>query len=209
MEKIPVSSRPAAGRVSPKREAILDAAQSCFLELGWAAASMDLVASRAGVSKATIYAHFDGKDALFAAVINRRCERDLYTAEAWPQEGDARAILTTVGLSLARLLVAPETLAMYRVVVAEAARWPDLARAFWEAGPGQGKTRLSEMFAELDRRGELAVPDPWAAADQFAGMMRAEVFHRLLLGLPLPEGRCLEGTIAAAVETVLRAFAPR
>ena len=85
---------------------------------------------------------------------------------------------------------------------------PDLARAFWEAGPGQGKARVSAVFEELARRGELIIPDPWAAADQFAGMLRAEIFHRTLLGLPNPEGRTAEATIAAAVETILKAYGP-
>jgi len=193
-------------RSSPKRDAVLDAAQACFLELGYAATSMDQVAARAGVSKATIYAHFDGKDALFAAVIHRRCGGDLWAAEAWPIESGARATLTAGATRLMELMMLPDTLAMYRVVVAEAVRHPDLANAFWEAGPGQGKARLSALFEALTARGELAVPDPWVAADQFGGMLRAEVFHRALLGLPAPEGRRPEDTIAAAVDVILRAY---
>jgi TetR/AcrR family transcriptional repressor of mexJK operon len=196
-------------RPSRKREAVLDAAQDCFLELGYAATSMDLVASRAGVSKATIYAHFAGKDDLFGAVINRRCDRDPIFPDGLPEEGDARAILTAVATRLMALLISPETQATYRVVVAEAARHPDLATAFWEVGPGQGKARLTAMFEELTRRGALDVPDPWAAADQFAAMMRGEIFNRLLLGLPLPDGRDAAGTVAAAVDTIMRAYAVR
>lgn len=191
---------------SRKREAILDAALSCFLEQGYAAASMDMVAARAAVSKATIYAHFAGKDDLFAAVINRRCERELYSPDSWPDSGDARTVLTGVGLAVVKLLLSPDALGLYRVVAAEAARQPELARAFWEAGPGRGKSRLSTLFEDLVRRGELAVHDCWAAADQFAAMLRAEVFQRALFGLPLPEGRDGEGTVAAAVETMLLAY---
>ena len=193
-------------RCSPKRDAVLDAAQACFLDLGFAATSMDLVAQRAGVSKATIYAHFVGKEDLFAAVIHRRCGGDLWAAESWPLEGDARAVLTLVATQLMALMTAPDTLGMYRVVIAEAVRHPDLARAFWEAGPGQGKARLCAVFEELSRRGELTVADCWAAADQFAGMLRAEIFHRTLLGLPSPAGRGPEATIAATVEIILKAY---
>jgi len=192
-------------RPSAKRESVLDAAQACFLELGYAATSMDLVAARAGVSKATIYAHFASKEDLFAAVIHRRCG-GLWAAECWPLECGARATLIAAGTRMVDLMTAPDTLAMYRVVVAEAARQPDLARVFWEAGPGQGKARLTAVFEELVQRGELIAPDPWAAADQFAGMLRAEIFHRTLLGLPNPEGRSAESTIVAAVETMLKAY---
>ncbi|MBI5164651.1 MAG: TetR/AcrR family transcriptional regulator [Magnetospirillum sp.] len=201
-----VKNERTAPRPSAKREAILDAAQACFLEQGYAATSMDAVASGATVSKATIYAHFASKDALFAAVICRRCDNSSYTT-GWPDgSGEAREALLAAGTVLMTLLLAPETMAMYRVVVAEAVRQPDLARAFWEEGPGRGKERLTALFAGLAERGVLRVADPWVAADQFAGMLRAEVFHRLLLGLPLPDGRTIETTVAAAVETLLRAY---
>lgn len=194
-------------RPSRKREAILDAAQASFLELGYAATSMDALAARAGVSKATIYAHFTGKEELFAAVINRRCERELWTPDVRPEGKDARTTLTAIAMGMARLLSSPEVVGIYRVVVAEAARQPDLARAFWEAGPGRGKAELSAMFEDLNQRGELNVPDCWAAADQFTAMMRGEVFHRMVLNLPQPDQSSPESTALAAVDTMLRAFA--
>lgn len=95
---------------------------------------------------------------------------------------------------------------MYRILVAESVRHPDLARSFWEAGPGQGKVRLMTILDELARRGQLVLPDPWIVADQFAGMLRAEVFHRLLLGLPGPNGRSPDSTVMAAVDTILRTY---
>jgi TetR/AcrR family transcriptional repressor of mexJK operon len=193
-------------RRAPKRDAILDAAQSTFLELGYAAASMDLVAARAGVSKATIYAHFAGKGALFAAIVQRRCEREFLNADAWPAGADARTTLHAVGAHLLELLMSPETVALYRVVVSEAARQPDLAAAFWDSGPSRGRARMIELFADLAARGQLAVPDPWVAADQFVGMLRSEVFFRALLGLPPTEGRDAAATVAAAVETMLKAY---
>ena len=193
-------------RPSRKREAILDAAQDSFLELGYAATSMDLLAARAGVSKATIYAHFTGKEELFAAVINRRCERDLWTPDVRPEGKDARTTLTAIAMGIARLLNTPEVVGIYRVVVAESPRQPDLARAFWEAGPGRGKAELSAMFEDLTRRGELNVPDCWAAADQFTAMMRGEVFHRMLLNLPQSHHNSPESTALAAVEMLLQAY---
>jgi TetR/AcrR family transcriptional regulator, mexJK operon transcriptional repressor len=191
---------------SAKREAILDAAQAVFLEMGYAAASMDAMAARAVVSKATIYAHFKAKDQLFAEVIRRRCERDPMFALRGGTEGDAREVLSVVARHLMRLFLSPETMRMYRVVVAEAVRQPELANAFYEAGPVRGKEAVAEIFRELARRGDLDIPEPWRAADLFVGMLRAEYFHRELLGLPHMEGHTLDGTIEAAVETMLRAY---
>ena len=196
--------------VSPKREAILDGAVRCFLEHGYAATSMDTVAAAAGVSKATIYAHFSSKADLFAAVIIRRCEQDLTGGEHWPEPGrDARTTLTRMGALLLSFLTAPDTLAIHRVVVAEASRQPDLASAFWAAGPGRSIPKISELFAELDRRKQLKVPNPMFAAVMFINLLKAEVFFCRLLGLPEgTERMTVEETIEAAVEMILKAYAP-
>ncbi|WP_096703769.1 TetR/AcrR family transcriptional regulator [Magnetospirillum sp. 15-1] len=192
---------------SAKREAILDAAQRLFLDEGYSSTSMDAVAARAGVSKATIYAHFEGKDQLFAAIMHRRCEASFVFAP--PDESfDAARILTTYAERLLTLLTTPDALALYRVVVAESARTPELAQAFYDTGPTRGKTAIAASVARLQARGELVGDmDAMVIADQFVGMLRAETYHRALLGLP--PGRPLADTIAAAVQTLLRAYGKR
>lgn len=192
---------------SAKREAILDAAQRLFLDEGYAATSMDAVAARAGVSKATIYAHFEGKDQLFAAIMHRRCEASFVFAT--PDDGfDAAKTFTIYAERLLTLLMTPDALALYRVVVAESARAPELAQAFYETGPLRGKTAISASVARLQAKGELvADADPMVIADQFIGMLRAETYHRALLGLP--PGRSAAETIAAAVRTLISAYGKR
>jgi TetR/AcrR family transcriptional repressor of mexJK operon len=202
--------KPCSTRSSAKREAILDASLACFLEHGYASTSMDMVAATAGVSKATIYAHFAGKDELFGAIMRRRCDAlacalDTVTVSA---QLDARATLTEVARQLLTMLVDPGVLGIYRMVVAESARHPDLARLYFEAGPQRGKQRLTEVLEALEGRGLLKVADPWLALDQFIGMLRGEVFHRALLGLPASEQIDLDRTVAGAVEAMLKTYAP-
>ncbi|CAA7612592.1 TetR/AcrR family transcriptional regulator [Magnetospirillum sp. SS-4] len=200
-----LTPRTGGTRRSAKREAVLDAAQAVFLEMGYAAASMDSVAARAGVSKATVYAHFDSKDQLFAAVIRRRCDKSEAFVLA-DRTLDARAALTLIGRRLMDLLLSPEALAMYRVVVSESLRQPELAQAFYDSGPGAGKAQIAAIIAELIRRGELAAVDPRRASDQFVGMLRTDYFMRTLLGLTQPEGSRVDDVIDDAVETMLRAW---
>lgn len=194
-------------RSSGKRAAILDAARHCFLDMGFAGTSMDVVAGRAGVSKATIYAHFAGKDDLFGAIIRHRCEQ-VSAARLMEGKGkNVREALTGMARQLMQTLLAPEALGMYRVVAAEAARQPELARAYFEAGPVQGKANLAAALSALAERGDLRIDDPWRAADLFVGMLRGgEYFNRALLGLPQLDGRTLDGAIDGAVDTFLRAF---
>ena len=200
-----VQTRP---KPSAKREAILDAAQVLFLSEGYAATSMDAVAAAAGVSKATIYAHFEGKDQLFGAIMSRRCEASFVFA---PPDEDADAVrtFTVYAERLLRLLTTPEALALYRVVVAESARTPELARTFYENGPVRGRESIVASAVRLQQRGELVADvDPAVIADQFIGMLWAEAYHRDLLGLP-PGDRSHDGTIAAAVGTLTRAYGKR
>ena len=192
---------------SAKRDAILDAAQGLFLSVGYAATSMDSVASGAGVSKATIYAHFDSKEELFSAMMQRRCDASFaFTA---PEAGkDATQTLTAIGERLLALLIAPESLALFRVVVAESARVPELAKAFYETGPAKGKAAIAAAIAELQERGELSRDqDAAVITDQLAGMIRTETYQRALLGLP--SGRTPVNTVASTVDTLIRAYGKR
>ena len=189
---------------SAKREVILDAARVVFLEVGYAAASMDSVAARAGVSKATSYAHFSSKDQLFAAMIRRRCDRNSTFAPVDPAL-DARATLSVVGQRVLDLLLLPDTLAMFRVVVAESARQPDLAQAFYASGPGAGRAEIAQVIADLTARGAIRADDPARLADLFIGMLRTDLFMRTLLGLAQPTEAERAEAVAAAVDTLLAA----
>lgn len=202
--------KPCTNRSSAKRSAILDAAQACFLEHGFANTSMDMVATTASVSKATIYAHFQSKDELFGAIIQRRCDdhAEGLGALSVDESLDARAAMTEIGRKLLAMLMQPTTLGIYRMVVAEAPRNPALARIYFQAGPLRGKDRLVEIVNALARRGQLSFPDTWQAVDQFIGMLRGEVFNRALLDLPPSDRTDIERTVAGAVEVMLRAYAP-
>jgi len=199
----------ASPRSTAKRTAILDAAQACFLEHGYANTSMDMVAARAGVSKATIYAHFENKDDLFGAIIRRRCDdQSDGIGGVNPIEGaDARTVLRAMGRHLMNMLMTPEVMGIYRMVVSEAARHPDLAKVYYEMGPLRGKKMLADILDALAARGELNLANSWQAIDQFIGMLRAECFHRALLGLPADEARAgFDATIEGAVEVMMRAY---
>lgn len=195
-------------RSAAKRAAMLDAAQVCFLEGGYANTSVDEVAARAGVSKATIYAHFNSKDDLFGAIICRRCDDQAegMASLTLPDSDDVHTLLTQIGQRLLGLFLSPEVMGIYRTVIAESPRHPELAKAFYEAGPIRGKKRLSELFEQMRERELLSFDDTWHTVDMFVGMLRGECFHRVLMGLPDSPVITPASTVAAAVETMLKAF---
>src|SRR5271169_6709523 len=108
-----------------KAESILTAAKRTFLAGGFGAVSMDTIAREAGVSKATVYAHFAGKEELFGAVIGRECERYLASfavGELDPR--DVRASLTVLGRRFLELLLSPDAIALHRLIIGEVSRFP-------------------------------------------------------------------------------------
>jgi len=195
---------------SPKRRQILDAADRIFLAHGYAAASMDAIARRATVSKATLYAYFAGKDALFGAMVGERCcailARESCVADHEAPLPEAMRRLIDFWL---RFLLDPKVVATYRTVMAEGARFPDLSRAFFEAGPAQGHAWISAWIAEEQRRGRLRADlAPRMAASQFLALLRGELYTRIALGLETqPTEEAIQAEVAAATDTLLRAFA--
>lgn len=194
---------------SPKPRAILDAAAELFLAQGFAAVSMDAVARRAGVSKATLYAHFPGKDALFGAMVAERCDRMAVEASALAGHGDGpEAVLRRLCRTVLGFLVAPSTLAIHRIVLAEAGRVPELAEAFYAAGPAAGRARLAAWIAEEQRLGHLrADADPLEAAGHLGALLRGDLWLRAGLGVPpAPDGAAVDRAAAAAAAVFLRAY---
>lgn len=195
---------------NPKAEKILLAATQVFMEQGYGATSMDAVARGAGVSKATVYAHFSSKEQLFAEIVRGECRRHAQ-AMAAPDIGACRVeeALYRIGLNFLTFVVKPRTLAIFRVVVAETPRFPELGQIFYESGPSIIAGELSALLAEMARAGRLAVEDPELAAEQFFGMLRGNLRLRCLLGVsPDVSTEAIEQAVRAGVTAFLRAYGP-
>src|SRR3954451_5786514 len=119
-----------------KAEAVLAAAERAFLAAGFGAVTMDAIAREASVSKATVYAHYSSKEALFGAVIARLSERRFhgFSVEALDPI-DVGASLVTIATRFLDLVLSPEAIALNRIIIAEVIRFPALGAVFWAAGP--------------------------------------------------------------------------
>lgn len=194
-----------------KTESILAAAKRMFLGSGFGAVSMDTIARGASVSKATVYAHFTGKEELFGAVIGRECER--YFAEFSAGEldpCDVHASLTTLGCRFLDLLLSPDAIALHRLILGEVGRFPALGEVFWRAGPERNLGQIETFLRAAVAAGSLEMADARLAAEQFVGLVRGETQLRHLLRLEAnADQRLIRAIVAAAVDTFLRAFAPR
>ncbi|HEV8031564.1 MAG TPA: TetR/AcrR family transcriptional regulator [Stellaceae bacterium] len=192
-----------------KAEAILAAAERAFLAGGYGAVSMDAIAREAGVSKATVYAHFSDKEELFGAVIAAVSERfgGFSALELDPR--DIECSLITIANRFLALIMSPESIAVNRIIIGEVTRFPVLGAVFWEAGPERVRTQIETFLRRAAEIGSLAIDDARLAAEQFVSLVRGEIHLRRLLRLG-PEGDAANLAVAAesAVETFLRAFRP-
>ena len=212
---MPLSSLKAAprnrGQTRLKHDAILDAATVVFLNGGYAQASMDAIALEAGVSKATVYSHFGGKEALFGAIIEAQC-RELMSPLLITdlREGNPEDTLRAVADRFMELVMSETALALYRVVMAEAPRFPLLAQAFYENGPARAITSLAAYLSEQADLGRLGISDPATAAEQFFSLLTGYLHVRTVLGIaPSPGAPDLSQHIADTVDIFLRACGHR
>jgi TetR/AcrR family transcriptional regulator, mexJK operon transcriptional repressor len=191
-----------------KAESILSAAKRTFLASGFGAVSMDTIAREAGVSKATVYAHFAGKEELFGAVIGREC--GLYFERFSAGElnpDDVKASLTVLGRRFLDLVLSPDAIALHRIILGEVTRFPGLGEVFWRAGPERQRVQIEAFLQVAASRGTLSVPDTRLAAEQFVSLVRGDIQLRHLLRLEVrAREREIETAVAGAVDTFIRAF---
>jgi len=191
-----------------KAESILAAAKRTFLAAGFGAVSMDAIAREAGVSKATVYAHFAGKEDLFGAVIERECERYFSRFSAGELDlGDVRASLTVLGRRFLELLLSPDGIALHRIILGEVTRFPGLGEVFWRAGPERQRVQIEAFLKSAAASGTLDLADTRLAAEQFLSLVRGDVQLRHLMRLEAnADQRGIGIAVEGAVATFMRAF---
>ena len=152
--------RALAGKVD---ERILDAAGKVFLERGFTGATVDEIAEAARAGKLTIYARFPNKEALFNAVIERLARQntgiDVVSSAGAPIEDQLEALATAI---LTRIL-APETIGLIRVAVAEARRFPDVAASVSRMARDRQTDAISRLLSEFSESDPRKAPSAFAA----------------------------------------------
>jgi TetR/AcrR family transcriptional repressor of mexJK operon len=188
-----------------KQRQIFEAAVELFTLHGYEGTSMDKVAEAASVSKQTVYSHFNNKRQLFNAAIEQLADTLGLGADLAHDERPIAEALTEIGNRFLALLVSPEAIRLYRLVVGSAAQHPELGKRLYETGPRTFIDRLAGLLEQRARAGELDVPEPRLAAAQFFSMMRGELHMRVALGVQHRITREeLAHYVARCVETFVR-----
>lgn len=182
-----------------KTEAILTGAMQEFLANGYAATSMDKVATAAGVSKATVYSYFTDKEGLFTALIQQLAQKkeffNLHQVQSIQEEPAAVLRQVATGM-LTNVQQDPQMLTFMRLIVGESGRFPQLAQAFV---CNIHKPLVDHLTHYLASRPELQLPDPEVAARVFVGtVVHHVIVQHVLQGgafLPMERDRLIDGLI--------------
>jgi TetR/AcrR family transcriptional regulator, mexJK operon transcriptional repressor len=171
-------------RKGRKFEQVLNGACKVFMRDGFEGASVDDIAREAGVSKATLYSYFPDKRLLFTEILRTECRRQTEEAEAEiVVGGTVEQMLTMAGERIVDFLMSDFGRSMFRLVMAEGQRFPEIAREFYQNGPGMIHDRLVFHFGHMVEIGALQIDDLHLAADQFAQLCKAAVHEKLLFGM--------------------------
>jgi AcrR family transcriptional regulator len=168
-------------------------------------ASMEAIAAHAGVVKQTLYNHFQCKNELFAEVVRNLTKSVVITLDG--TGGDVRATLLRFGMALRKTALGPQGIALFRVLAAEAPRFPDLAKAIYVEGPEQAIRQLAGFLGRAMRSGQLRRDTPEMAASILLGMLLETERTRRLCGADV-RGGDEQQNVTYVVDCFLRAFAP-
>ncbi len=206
----PADQQPDAEAATPQKQGqILNGAARVFARDGYEGASMSRIAAEAGVSKGTLYNYFTCKAELFADTVQRDCTRrvaqvfdDLDTTCA-PEH-----TLAEIGRRMIGMLVSEQALVMHRMVVAEAEKFPELARAFYLSGPAPAVANLAAYLRQATADGRLDVPDPEFGAEQFFALIQTRLYMKRQLRLTaIPSAAQIEHVVDGAVRLFTRGYA--
>ena len=188
-----------------KRQQILDGARQCFMAQGFDGASMNDIVKAAGVSKGTVYAYFPSKEKLFEALVyhDRRLQAEQIVISLDDHRPMAE-VLNELGLRMVQRMTSEESVAQVRMVMAASVKFPEIARAFFQAGPAFAIARVKTYFETKMAQGQMRQVDAEMAAVQFIDVVSGCLHKpRLFNAQDLFIKRTPEQVVAAGVDLFL------
>ena len=211
--RIDISGAPRDGMLSyhqrvkgEKRQAAVAAAMQVFLEHGYERSSLQQIASLAGVSTATLFKRFPTKASLFEAIVLEFWSKDTQ-GDKFPQAGDPWKGLLKIGTDFGNFLRQPHLVALYRVLIAEAPRFPELGKLLTERGKLPYLQRVSDYLQSEVNAGTLDVKDVRRAARQFFAMIADQLFWPAMLQADFQvSDRDAKEAVDEAVKTIMARY---
>ncbi|MCU4510182.1 TetR/AcrR family transcriptional regulator [Acinetobacter pittii] len=202
MQTVNQSGRP---KDLEKRARILQAAKAIFLKSGYHGTSMNQIAQEAGVTKLTVYNHFQDKVNLFICAITETCEETLCTKQFdLDTSADFYQTLFIVCSRALQIIYSPEALKLDHVLLELAAEQNPLALQFFEASHTRMENQLAEFFQKAAQLGFIQTDDPIYQTELLLTLLLGVRHHKVLLGITAaPNAQELEQIIRDAINLFL------
>ncbi len=194
-------------RAEQKKAAIIQAAKTIFLKQGFSATNMQDVTDLAQVSKKTVYHHFSDKTILFQAVLAEHWETINKASYILNNDEMPEKALKKFAKKFLLFLYQPETVALFRLIIAESDRFPSLCQALLRQGKAPFTQALIDYLTMQKKMRNLKMKDVELAANQFMGLLKEDQFWPKLLGfIPTLNSRRLNKLIKSAINVFLAAY---
>jgi AcrR family transcriptional regulator len=197
--------RPSQEAALRRDERLIEIAAAMFMQRGFDATSIDAVAEAASVGKATLYARYHDKAALFAAVFQRQIVRTLAPLDeslAASISGDVEDALLTISRNMMAVAMTPEALAIKRIMISQAIRFPELARMAHVEGWQRSTAATAAVLRHFAEKGQICVENPELAADLFLSLVAGRQSTIAMLGIEIDRTQ-IDQRIEAAVKLFL------
>jgi TetR/AcrR family transcriptional repressor of mexJK operon len=199
-----------ARQLAARREQLIAVAEQLFLQNGFANTSVNAIVREAGGSLATLYAEFGSKESLFESVLSERAARFFPEESSAPKQSlDAQAELRAVATQMLKRMLSEDGLAVYRLAVHEAPRFPALRKALLEVGmPGLLDRTASYLQALVDRgalRIERSTDETQLAASRFIALVQGQIVFSAACG-GMISARARSAHVNEAVDAFLRMY---
>lgn len=188
-----------------KWDQVLEGARTVFMRDGFEGASVDDIVREARVSKATLYSYFPDKRLLFLEVAKSECRAQSDAAVAQISEtDDLRKAMTMAAKRMVRFFMSDVGMQVYRIVVGESQRFPELGREFYETGPAQVRGILRVFLQKGIDEGKLKIDDLDLAVDQFPELCKAGLHMPMAIGIrDKPTDDEIDRVVESAVDMFL------
>lgn len=202
MQTVNQSGRP---KDLEKRARILQAAKAIFLKSGYHGTSMNQIAQEAGVTKLTVYNHFQDKVNLFICAITETCEETLDTKQFdLDRSADFYQTLFIVCSRALQIIYSPEALKLDHVLLELAAEQSPLALQFFDASHTRLQNQLAAFFQKAAELGFIQADDPTYQTELLLSLLLGVRHHKVLLGITAaPNAQELEQIIRDAIHLFL------
>lgn len=174
----------ASVRKGRKFDQVLKGAHDIFTRDGFDGASVDDIARQSGVSKATLYSYFPDKRLLFMEVAMDHCCKQADEALMFIDASrHPKLVLQDIGNQILDFMISDFGQQIFRVFLAEADRFPEIGRRFYQTGPKVMTDEMVGYFKICHQRGELNIDDFRIAAEQFVTLCKADIWLRVVFGI--------------------------